>query len=158
MRFYVATRLENAAAARALAGELRRRGHHQTYDWTVHGSVRGDAGALVRVATAEVLGVLAAELFVALLPGGRGTHAELGIALAAGASADLASGARRLVILVGDHGGVGEGTCAFYHHSRVSRVATDEEALALVDTWSAAEEVPDVAEVTRRHGLVGERP
>ncbi len=89
LRVYVATRLENEAQARALGDALRARGAEVTYDWTVHGAVwnpdrRDRWDVLRRVATDEWRGVMAADVVVVLLPGGRGTHVELGIALGAG--------------------------------------------------------------------------
>ena len=63
---------------------LKSWGWQQTYDWTSHGCVLGDKKALQRVAKKELYGAAQADLVIVLLPGGRGTHTELGIALMSG--------------------------------------------------------------------------
>lgn len=109
MRFYIASRLENAAMVARLRDDLIKHGH-----WTINGSVRGDADALRQTALAETRGVEAADVLVALLPGGRGTHVELGIALGLGKAV--------IIYATGDMAvfGTGEETCAFYHHPNVT--------------------------------------
>ena len=83
-KVYIASALENAENVRLLRDLLRERGVELTYDWTVHGSVKDQGSARIReVARKKVEGVLGADLVVVLLPGGRGTHIELGIAIAA---------------------------------------------------------------------------
>lgn len=83
MRFYIASRLDNAHKVRKLAAHLKRFGWEQTYDWTLHGSVQGCGEDVLReVSLKELDGVKAADAVVVILPGGRGTHAELGAALA----------------------------------------------------------------------------
>jgi hypothetical protein len=60
------------------------------------------------VARREILGVVEADIVIVLLPGGRGTHAELGAALAL---------AKPVALHTNDSGiFVGPETCAFYHH------------------------------------------
>jgi hypothetical protein len=91
MRFYIASKLENVARVRQLAEELENWGWKCTYKWYEHGKVLGSALDLATVASEEYCGVARAELFIALLPGGRGTHVELGIAHMAGCSIVLHS-------------------------------------------------------------------
>lgn len=83
-KFYVASRLSNAEMQRVLVAELVKLGHQLTYDWTSHGSVNHDPGRWSEVAWNETLGIMEADFVVVLLPGGQGTHVELGIALGAG--------------------------------------------------------------------------
>ena len=116
LRFYIATRLERAEEHRRLAEMLRGIGWELTYDWTVHGSVQREGPErIAEVAAAEMRGVRDADVVVVLLPGGRGTHAELGMALAWA----------KVVVIVADpeDGFVGqdERTCAFYHAPGVVR-------------------------------------
>lgn len=116
MNVYIATKLENHAEHNRLRDRLRQLGVGLTYDWTTHGPVydRGHEG-IREVAALEAGGVIAADLVVALLPGGRGTHAEIGIALGAG----------RPVLVVPESRADIEGpsTCAFYHHPLVTIAA-----------------------------------
>lgn len=85
MKFYIASKLENAENVRRLAVVLVAAGWEHTYDWTAHGNVRGDGPvdlARVRlVGRAEARAVLLADVVIVLLPGGRGTHVEMGIAI-----------------------------------------------------------------------------
>jgi hypothetical protein len=122
-----------------LAAALTALGHEITYDWSVHGSVQKDGPERIReVAEAECNGVLQADLFVCLLPGGRGTHTELGIALGNkrhkhGVRMAGQVGGEIRIVLVGDDGGADERTCCFYHHPDVDcRFDTTKEFLAFV--------------------------
>lgn len=124
MRYYIATRLEAADRHRELRDALAERGHEVTYDWTQHGSVRHEGAERIRqVAHAEKQGVRDADFVVVLLPGGRGTHSELGLALAMGKRvfivADIAEGAWA----------PDERTCAFYHDDLVFRVEYNSQVL-----------------------------
>lgn len=115
MKVYIATRLERWQDHNQVRDALAALGHTLTYDWTVHGSVWADGAARIReVATLELEGVLDADLVVVLLPGGRGTHAELGAALGAGRPVLLHS----LDPILLD---ASPETCAFYHHPLVRR-------------------------------------
>lgn len=115
IKYYIATGLPRAKEHNDLREKLDGRGFQITYDWTTHGSVKfTDVDTLNRVAQAEIDGVLAAEIVIVLLPGGQGTHIELGAALASG----------KLLIVHSEHPGhflPGSDTCAFYHHSRIIR-------------------------------------
>lgn len=87
MRYYIASRIENSENVSALHALLRAAGWVCTYDWTTHGSVRGEGvtrDTLHRVADAEMNGVTDADVVIVLLPGGRGTHVEMGGAIACG--------------------------------------------------------------------------
>lgn len=117
LRYYIATKLERASVHNEVRDRLREFGHTLTYDWTVHGSVKNEGAERIRaVAVAETQGVLAANYVVVLLPGGRGTHTELGMAIASGKRVFLH--ARN----ADDFFGYDERTCAFYHHPLVTQV------------------------------------
>ena len=83
MKYYIASKLENAVAVKTLAYAFEQLGWKQTYDWTAHGSVHDEGEEVLRQVTLKELGgVKEADVVVVVLPGGRGTHAELGAALA----------------------------------------------------------------------------
>jgi hypothetical protein len=118
MRFYVATGLERAGVARALGEQLVEAGHEWTYDWTTHGAVAWAGPGRVReVALLEASGVARADVVVVLLPGARGTHVELGMAIALG---------KRVLVVVDDDeteaAFLGDRVCAFYLHPAVEIV------------------------------------
>jgi len=83
MTFYIASKLENHAQVRKLAGLLKGLGWEHTYDWTVHGAIKGtDIETLQSVGQKEFDGVKNADVVIVLTPQGRGTHVELGLAIA----------------------------------------------------------------------------
>jgi hypothetical protein len=84
MRLYVASKFENASAARDAMQQLTLAGHRITYDWTV-AEVSADRSTenLTAIAMDEVDGVFAAEALVLLHHDGmKGAWVEVGAALA----------------------------------------------------------------------------
>jgi len=105
--FYIATKLERADDHRIVAEKMASLGWRLTYDWTVHGSVQDQGPERMRqVARNERSAVLDADVVIVLLPGGRGTHSELGIAL---------GGYRRVIVHARTEADLGDRHCAFYH-------------------------------------------
>jgi len=83
MRFYIASKLNNYANVRRLAALLKQFGWEHTFDWTVHGSIKGTSGeALRKIGQRECDAVKMADVLIVLTPQGGGTHVELGIAIA----------------------------------------------------------------------------
>ena len=83
MHFYIASKLENAAQVQYLSEKLKSAGWTHTYDWTAHGSVKeSNVGRLAEVGQKEFEGVKSADIVIVLTPQGRGTHTELGMAIA----------------------------------------------------------------------------
>jgi len=83
MKFYIASKLENYEQVKDLSLKLKNAGWVHTYDWTVHGSVKEvSIERLKEVGQLEYNGINEADVVIVLTPQGRGTHTELGIALA----------------------------------------------------------------------------
>lgn len=146
--FYIATGLGRAPEAKALAAQLAALGFSQTYDWTQHGSVQAEGPAkIAEVSENELNGVLDAELFIALLPGGRGTHTEFGAALAnARQRAFRGQGGGRTILIVGPTEDASGRTCAFYLHPHVDeRFSRVGELLAWVRSWRRRNPLPVAA-------------
>lgn len=123
VRFYVATRIENAAAARRLIEQLEAWDWRCTYDWTSHVSV------LRQVCAAEVRGVREADIVIVLLPAGRGAHVELGIAIGHHRRP-------RIIVAAVDESLIGTTKAAsiFYHHPRIEHVVGGvDEVVAYLD-------------------------
>jgi hypothetical protein len=115
MKYYIATSLSRAPDYRIVRDSLEIYGHEISYDWTLHGSVKSvSKESLSEVASLELAGVSAADFVIVLLPGGYGTHLELGFAIAKGKKVFLHSEDPLLFEL-------GPQTSAFYHHSDVTR-------------------------------------
>ena len=118
MTFYVASSVRNAARVNQAAAVLTENGHRRTYDWTRHGDVSREEPLRKReVSALEAEAVLNAELVVLLLPGGFGTHAELGLSIAGGASKRILLWSETSAPFDGP-----EGFCVFYHHPAVERI------------------------------------
>lgn len=121
IKIYIATQLDNWKAHNEVRDTLLAYGHTITYDWTTHGPVFGHGLEAVRaVAAKEAEGVASADAVVVLWPGGRGTHVELGMAIA------LKKQIFFLLEVAAHHFATKE-TCAFYHHPVVWRSQTLEE-------------------------------
>ena len=128
-KLYIATKIENAAAHNALSAAFPDE-WSLTYDWTEHGSVKHDRARMFEVSQAEMRGVAEADAVIALLPGGRGTHVEIGMAVALGVPV--------FIVGPGYTFGLGEETCAFYHHPGVTQLARGMTNEAIVATIRAA--------------------
>ncbi len=127
--FYIASRLEAAAQVKRMANILVAAEHTHTYDWTAHGSVKHEGEQRIReVAGLEVQGVRDADVVIVILPGGRGTHAELGLAIATYKS---------VIICAADDEDFqqDERTCAFYWADKVRHVTGGMEDWLPVILW-----------------------
>lgn len=128
MKYYIATTLSRAAAHHAVRDALK--DHAITYDWTVHGSVKSVSKERLRqVAALELQAITNADFVVVLLPGGYGTHLELGFAIASGKKIFLHSEDPLTFEL-------GPQTNAFYHHPDVTQLVCplEEVASAICDS------------------------
>ncbi len=128
MKFYVASNLPNRNMASLMVRALEGAGHECAYDWTEHGSMQTEPDKWPDVAEAELAGVMRADFVVVLLPGGRGTHVELGAALAMGTR----------VFLVGDDELLRAGSynCVFHFHPAVTRVEAPADVFELLTSES----------------------
>ena len=69
MKFYIASRLENAEMVKRVAEVLKAAGYIHTYDWTEHGSVQNEGQErIIQVAENEKVGVLNADMVIVILP------------------------------------------------------------------------------------------
>lgn len=117
-RFYLTSGLKNARAAEELVFQLRALGFEQTYNWLVHGSVKSEGPTRMREVSARgIEGIERADFIVVLLPGGRGSHVELGAALGLGKPVFLVAENERLL-----RGADSGEECAFHWHPQVTRV------------------------------------
>ncbi len=125
MKIYIASGLENKERAAALVRHITQSGHTITYDWTQNGDVRnGGEMLMMQTAQSEVAAVMEAELVIVLLPGGRGTHTELGVALATNENKKIWIWAEEDASF-----GAGSDTCVFYHLPHVSCISCSFEEL-----------------------------
>lgn len=80
MKFYLATGLNSASN---FIEQLETLGHQCTYNWTKNiVDIRASTTQLKAIANIELLAIKDADLFIFLPTKGRGSHVELGYALA----------------------------------------------------------------------------
>lgn len=82
MKFYIGAALRNCGLVNEYSKKLEENGWRRTYDWTEHVGGRKTTDEPTRYAEAEQRGIAEADAVILLLPAGRGTHIELGLALA----------------------------------------------------------------------------
>ena len=83
MNFYIASSLSNFKQVRDLSRLLKKAGWEHTYDWTFHCPAKEiDIETLKSIGEKEYEGIKRADVVIILTPQGRGTHTELGIAIA----------------------------------------------------------------------------
>ncbi len=124
--FYIASSLNNQEQVKRVTKELENRGLECTYKWAEHGSLHLESReTIAQAAEAELKGAMFADIFIAMLPGGRGTHTEFGAAIA---SRKLIPGRRgKKIILWTDDAEEGSDiSCSFYNHPEVIRLTCDE--------------------------------
>ncbi len=130
MKFYIATGLKNFEKHNIVRDGLLKLGHEITYDWTIHGSVKNKGiEELQEKGMLEVKGVKDADFVVVLLPGGRGTHSELGMSIALG---------KKTIIWARDEDEdffkACDKTCIFYH--LVKQIIGDEDIIPqMIDNY-----------------------
>lgn len=82
-KFYIATSLARMEEHNVVRDALLAKDWKITYDWTLHGSVKKTSfDRLKDVGGKMAEGIFDADVVIVLLPGGRGTHTELGMAIA----------------------------------------------------------------------------
>ncbi|MGM0852853.1 MAG: nucleoside 2-deoxyribosyltransferase [Bacillota bacterium] len=106
MYFYVASSFQNIKQVRDVSERLRRKGYIHTYDWTQN-SRASTVEELKKIGEKEKQAIIESDVILVLLPGGKGSHVELGIAL----------GLKKRVILFSPHNEVNDfaQTTTFYH-------------------------------------------
>jgi hypothetical protein len=116
MKCYIATSLLRITDHHLVRDSLTSFGYTISYDWTLHGSVKSvSIKRLQEVATFELDAIAESDFVVVLLPGGMGTHLELGFAMGKNKKIFLHSEDPSLFDL-------GPQTNAFYHHPSLVRL------------------------------------
>jgi nucleoside 2-deoxyribosyltransferase len=122
--FYVASRVNRSAQADDLSDRLIALGWERTYRWTPEPGQ--DNVGRANTATKELNGVREADVFIALLPGGLGTHVEIGAALALGKIVIIHSPDQETLLK--------PYRCVFHYHPGVNLLVSDpQEIETLVD-------------------------
>lgn len=113
MKFYIASSFTNIERVRYASNELKSKGYIHTYDWTQNG--RGASLAeLKSVGIEEKHAVIDSDVVIILLPAGKGSHIEMGIAIGTGKKVVLYSIDKSIYDI--------DLTSTFYHLPEVERV------------------------------------
>ena len=123
-RFYIASTLNNKENVQIVSERLKQEGFIHTYDWTQNEHLTS-LDQLREVGMKELEAVKSSDFVVVLLPAGKGSHVELGIALGNGIKTYLYSENNELNDL--------DKTSTFYHLEGVVQcVGTLDELIVLV--------------------------
>ena len=82
MKFYIGSGLKNCELVNYVSEKLINSNHKHTYNWAKNIIGNETINHLIQFSRSEIQGIKEAEVVIILLPAGRGTHIELGIALA----------------------------------------------------------------------------
>lgn len=113
MKFYIASSLLNKQAVNYVSDKLIAAGYVHTYDWTKNNRA-STLNELKVIGESEKNAILACDVIVILLPGGKGSHIELGIAIGQGKKIFLYSADKKVNDL--------DTTSTFYHLPEVEQV------------------------------------
>lgn len=113
MKFYVASSFTNIDSVRRVSGILKKRGLIHTYDWTQNERA-STVQQLVQFGLYEKHAVIESDILIVLLPAGKGSHVELGIALGHGKKVFLYSPTDEVIQF--------DKTSTFYHLPEVEIV------------------------------------
>jgi len=120
MDFYVASSFQNIHTVNIVQKRLRELGHQCTYDWTKNGRAMS-LDNLREIGKKEKEAVMGADVVIVLLPAGKGSHIELGIAIGSGREIYLYSENEEVMNV--------ETTSTFYHLEDVELVIGSIEDL-----------------------------
>ncbi|OJV62040.1 MAG: group-specific protein [Clostridiales bacterium 38-18] len=123
-RFYIASTLNNKKNVQIVSERLKQEGLIHTYDWTQNKHLTS-LDQLREVGMKELEAVKNSDFVVVLLPAGKGSHVELGIAIGNGIKTYLYSENNELNEL--------DKTSTFYHLEGVIQcIGTLDELIALL--------------------------
>lgn len=123
-KFYIASSFKNIEAVRYVSKELIKIGYIHTYDWTQNERA-STIEDLREIGLQEKNAVMEADFIIVLLPAGKGSHIEFGIALGLGKRIYLYSQDNEIYNF--------DTTSTFYHLPQVEKcVGTIDELLVKV--------------------------
>lgn len=82
MKFYIGSGLKNAKLVNEFSEKLQKIGWKHTYNWTENVKGNETIEDLIEYATVEQKAIKESDVVIIILPAGRGTHVELGMAIA----------------------------------------------------------------------------
>lgn len=114
MKFYVGLGMKNCELVNYYAKLLKENGWEQTHDWVKNVSDDISKDDMIKYASLESQGIVDADVVIMLLPGGRGAHIELGMAMALNKKIFLCSTTKEEFSI--------ENTVAFYELPKITQL------------------------------------
>ncbi|WP_404351913.1 group-specific protein [Sutcliffiella horikoshii] len=127
-KYYIASSFNNIEKVREVSIRLKDKGFIQTYDWTQNERA-ATLEDLKEIGEKERIAVLEADFLIVLLPAGKGSHIEFGIALGQG----------KKIYLFSENDDIDnfETTSTFYHLDNVEKiVGTVEELMEKIKQYN----------------------
>lgn len=118
MKYYIASSFANKEIVNQTIKSLNNLGFINTYNWTLNEKADNKL-KLKKIGLEELNAVKDADILIAILPGGKGTHIEIGIALGCNKTIIIAYFNEELVSI--------ENSATFYHHENVKLILVTEE-------------------------------
>ena len=82
MKFYIGSGFKNAELVNEFSKKIQSHGWEHTFNWTKYISEYETIEDLIKYSELEQKGIEQADAVIIILPAGRGTHIELGMAIA----------------------------------------------------------------------------
>ena len=114
MKFYIGSGLKNSKIVNEFSKRLQNYGWEHTYNWTENEIGNETKEDLMKYATLEQKAIEESDVVIIILPAGRGTHIELGMALALNKKVYLYSNSQEEFDI--------ENTVAFYQLPSVQKI------------------------------------
>ena len=119
MKFYIGSGFKNCELVNYYSKVLQENGWEHTYNWTKNINNNPTVEDLIKYSKLEQNAIIDADVIIILLPAGRGTHIELGMALALNKKIFLCSASEDEFSI--------ENTVNFYHLPQIKRVVGDAD-------------------------------
>lgn len=117
MKFYIGSGLKNAKLVNEFSEKLQKIGWKHTYNWTENVKGNETIEDLIEYATVEQKAIKESDVVIIILPAGRGTHVELGMAIALNKKVYLYSNKKEEFDV--------ENTVAFYNLPSIQKIFGD---------------------------------
>ena len=117
MKFYIGSGLKNAKVVNEFSEKLKAHGWEHTYKWTENNLENESIEELIEYAALEQKAIEESDVVIIILPAGRGTHVELGMAIALNKKIYLYSNNKEEFDI--------ENTVAFYQIPSIQKITGD---------------------------------
>lgn len=118
MKYYIASSFANKEIVNLTIKSLNNLGFINTYNWTLNEKADNTL-KLKNIGIEELNAVKDADILIAILPGGKGTHIEMGIAIGFNKPVLIAYFNKELISV--------DNSATFYHVDNVKHILVTEE-------------------------------